>query len=37
VKGSCERGNEPSGSIKRREVLECCTIDSFSRMAQLHE
>jgi hypothetical protein len=22
VEGSCERGNEPSGSIKRWEVLE---------------
>jgi hypothetical protein len=31
VEGSCERVNEPSGSIK------CCTIGDFSRRSQLHE
>jgi hypothetical protein len=31
MEGSCEHGNEPSGSIK------CCTIGGFSRRAQLHE
>jgi hypothetical protein len=34
VEGSCEHGNEPSASIK---FLSSCTIDSFSRRAQLHE
>jgi hypothetical protein len=37
VEGSCEGGNESSGSIKRWEVLEFCTIGTFSRGAQLHE
>jgi hypothetical protein len=37
VENSCKHGNEPSGSIKCWEVLNSCTIDSFSRRAQLHE
>jgi hypothetical protein len=37
VEGSCECGDETSGSIKRWEVLDGCTIDSFSRRAQFHE
>jgi hypothetical protein len=36
VEGSCEHGNEPSGSINCWEVLECCTIGGFSGRAQLH-
>jgi hypothetical protein len=35
--GSYEHGNKLSGSIKCWEVLESCTIDGFSRRAQLHE
>jgi hypothetical protein len=35
--GSCERGNEPSGSTKRWEFLSGCIIGSFSRRAQLRE
>jgi hypothetical protein len=35
--GFCENGNEPSGSKKYWEILSGCTIDSFSRRAQLHE
>jgi hypothetical protein len=31
VAGSCEHSNEPPGSIKRSEILEC-----FSTMTQLH-
>jgi hypothetical protein len=37
VEGSCEHGIELSGSIKCRWVLEGCTIDSFSRRAQLRK
>jgi hypothetical protein len=44
VEGSCEHGNERSGSIKRREVFKYLyrdrftfTIEGFSRRAQLHE
>jgi hypothetical protein len=37
VEGSCERGNEHSGSIKCWEVLSSCTIGGFSVRAQLHE
>jgi hypothetical protein len=33
VKGSCEHGNEPSGSIN---WFNSCTIGDFSRWAQLH-
>jgi hypothetical protein len=36
VEGSCEHGNEASGSIKCWEALECCTTGGFSR-TQLHE
>jgi hypothetical protein len=36
VEGSCEHGNETSGSIKCWEVLGR-TIGGFSRRAQLHE
>jgi hypothetical protein len=35
VEGSCERGNEPSGSIKCWNILSSCTISGFSRRAQL--
>jgi hypothetical protein len=35
MQGSCEHGNEPSGSIKRWEVSEL--LGSFCRRAQLHE
>jgi hypothetical protein len=31
VEGSCEHGNEPSGSIKCWEVLSECTIGGFSK------
>jgi hypothetical protein len=34
VEGSCEYGNEPSGSIKS---LNSYTTGGFSRRAQLHE
>jgi hypothetical protein len=37
VEGSCEHGNEPSGSIKCWKFLSSCTIGGFSRRAQLHE
>jgi hypothetical protein len=37
MEGSCERGNEHSGSIKRCKFLSGCTVGSFSRRAQLHE
>jgi hypothetical protein len=37
VVGSCEGGDEPSGSIKCWEILEWCTIGGSSRRAQLHE
>jgi hypothetical protein len=37
VEGSCENGNEPSGSIKFWEIVSGCTIGRFSRRAQLHE
>jgi hypothetical protein len=37
VEGSCERGNEPSGSINAGKFLSGCTIGGFSRRAQLHE
>jgi hypothetical protein len=33
--GPCEHGNEPSGSIKCLEILECAT-GGFSRRAQFH-
>jgi len=35
VAGSCEHDNQPSGSIKGREFLDCVTI-SFSRWTLLH-
>jgi hypothetical protein len=37
VDGSCEDGNERSGSVEYWEVLGSCTIGGFSRRAQLHE
>jgi uncharacterized membrane protein AbrB (regulator of aidB expression) len=37
VEGSCEYGNEPSGSINAGKFLSSCTVGSFSRRAQLHE
>jgi hypothetical protein len=37
VEGSCEHGNEPSGSINAGQFLSSCTIGFFSRRAQLHE
>jgi hypothetical protein len=37
LKGSCEHGNEPSGSIKTEKFLSSCIIGSFSRKAQFHE
>jgi hypothetical protein len=38
VEGSCEHGNEPSGSIKYWDYfLGGCASGSFSGMAQLHE
>jgi hypothetical protein len=36
VEGSCEHGNEPSGSIKTGNFLSGYTIGGFSRRAQLH-
>jgi hypothetical protein len=37
VEGSCEHGNEPSGSINPVKFLNSYTIDSFSRRVQLYE
>jgi hypothetical protein len=37
VKGSCEHGNEPSGSKNVRKFLSSCTTGGFSRKARLHE
>jgi hypothetical protein len=37
VEGSCEHGNEPSGSIKFGKFLSGCTVGGFSRRAQLPE
>jgi hypothetical protein len=37
VEGSCEHGNESSGSINAGKFLSSCTIGGFSRRAQLHE
>jgi hypothetical protein len=37
VEGSCEHGNEPSGSINVGKFLSSCTDGGFSRRAQLHE
>jgi hypothetical protein len=36
VDGSCNHGNEPSGFINSEKLLSSCTIDGFSRTAQLH-
>jgi hypothetical protein len=36
VEGSCEHGNEFSGSIKCWELLTICTTGGISRRAQLH-
>jgi hypothetical protein len=35
VEGSCERGDEPSGSYNAWKFLSGCTIGSFSGRAQL--
>jgi hypothetical protein len=35
--GSCEHGNEPSGSINVGKFLSSCVTGGFSRRAQLHE
>jgi hypothetical protein len=35
VEGSCEHGNEPSGSINAGKFMSSCTTGSFSRRAQL--
>jgi hypothetical protein len=37
VEGSCEHGNEPSGSIKFWKFLSSYTTGGFSRRAQLHD
>jgi hypothetical protein len=37
VEGSCEQGDELSGSIKCWEFLSSCKIGSFSRRAHVHE
>jgi hypothetical protein len=37
VEGSCEHGNEPSGSMKCWEILERFTTAGFSRRSQLQE
>jgi hypothetical protein len=37
LEGSCEYGNEPSGSYNAAKFLSTCTVLSFSRRAQLHE
>jgi hypothetical protein len=37
VEGSCEHGNEHSGSINAGKFLSSCTIGGFSRRVQLHE
>jgi hypothetical protein len=36
VEGSCECGNEPSGSIKFSETIECLHNGGLSGSAQLH-
>jgi hypothetical protein len=36
VEGSCEHGNEPSGSINVGKFLSGCAAGGFSRRAQLH-
>jgi hypothetical protein len=37
VEGSCENGNDPSGSINVGKFLSGCTTGGFSKRAQLHE
>jgi hypothetical protein len=37
MQGSSEHGSEYSGSINVGKFLSSCTIDRFSRRAQLHE
>jgi hypothetical protein len=37
VEGSCEHGNEPSGSIKCWKFLSSCTTGDFLRRASLRE
>jgi hypothetical protein len=37
VEGSCEHGNEPSGSINAGKFLSSCIISGFLRRAQIHE
>ena len=36
VAGSCKRGNEPSGSVKCGEFLDCSAPGSFPRSTLLH-
>jgi hypothetical protein len=36
VEGSCEHGNETSGSLNVGKFLSSCATDGFSRRAQLH-
>jgi hypothetical protein len=37
VEGSCEHGIDRSGSPNAGKLLSSCTIDGFSRRAQLRE
>jgi hypothetical protein len=37
VEGSCEHGNEPSGSINSGKFLSSSTTGDFSRRARLHD
>jgi hypothetical protein len=37
VEGSCEHGDEPSGSINAGNFMSGCTIGSFSGRAQLRK
>jgi hypothetical protein len=37
VEGSCEHGNDSSGTINVGKFLNGCTTGSFSRRAQIHE
>jgi hypothetical protein len=37
MEGSCEHGNESSGSIRHWDFLSSCATGSLSRRAQLHE
>jgi hypothetical protein len=37
VEGSCEHGDEPSGSINAGKFLSGCTMGGFSRRTQLRK